>query len=113
MISFRRLKGLSSIFFVALAATGCGGEDAGSTNISGAAPSSASCNDKTYPDTMGYQSLLAKYKNEPQCNTQVQNAESYRRADIANCSGGDLAAATTQYGRYKTLVKYVSSIGCD
>ena len=91
----------------ALALAGCG---AGLTDeIGDVAPKSASCTSATYPDSMGYSARLSKYSKEPQCSTQVQAAESYRQSAIANCSAGQLTAATSNYDAYKKSVTVVNS----
>jgi hypothetical protein len=115
MIKVQRLN-VYTVVFLATLVTGCGGsedESASSANISSAAPISASCNNTTYPDTLGYSSLKSKYAGDGQCLPQVQNAEAMRQSAIANCSAGSVAAATTQYSQYKTLVSYVKNIGCS
>lgn len=113
MINIRALHGATVVSLAALI-TGCGGsESATSSNISSAAPVSASCNSATYPDTLGYSSLRNKYANDGQCLPQIQNAEAMRQSAIANCSAGSVSAATTQYSQYRTLVSYVKNIGCS
>ena len=95
---------------VVLTISGCGGSLG--SDISTAAPVSAACSTASFPDTLGYQTLLKKYANDTQCLSQIQAAESYRQAAIANCSAGSTSGASGNYNYYLTSVKYVKGIGC-
>jgi hypothetical protein len=105
-----KFAGLATVTAIvsALLVQGCG---AGllTDDISDVAPSTATCNSATYPDTMGYSTRLKKYSNDPQCSTQVQAAESHRQAAIANCSAGNKVNADTNYSNYKKSVTVVNS----
>lgn len=106
--TFTRLFVSASAMACVISVAGCGAgllED----DISSVAPSSSSCNTATYPDIMGYSARLNKYKNDAQCGTQVQAAESWRQNAIAACSAGNLASATTAYDNYKKSVQVVNS----
>ena len=110
--SFKNLA-LPAVCLGALMLSACGGgEDASTTNISNVAtPSSASCSATfSQASNFNYNSLLAKYRNDPQCSTQVQAAESYRQSAIANCAAGSTTGAKGNYEYYLTSVKYSNSI---
>lgn len=95
---------------IAVTLYGC---DVGSTtsDISSAAPSTATCNTSSYPDKMNtYSSRLSKYKNDGQCSPQIQAAESYRQAAIANCSAGSTSGATGNYEYYTKSLAIVNSM---
>ncbi len=97
---------LSAAAACAIGLTGCGvGEDTDETSEQ----SSASCGTGSYPDTMGYSDRLNKYRNEPQCSTQVQAAEINRQSAIKACSAGNMSAAATHYDNYKKSVQVVNS----
>jgi len=85
---------------VCLSACGGGDEDASNTPIGNAAGGSGSSCAATYPDTMGYSGLMLRNSGNVQCTSQVQSAESYHQAAIANCQAGNTAAATTNYSYY-------------
>lgn len=93
---------------VGLGACGGGDEDASNTDISNAAGGSGSTCAATYPDTMGYAGLMSRNSGNVQCTTQVQSADSYRQAAIANCQAGNTAAATTNYSYYTRSQSLVS-----
>ncbi|WLI91099.1 hypothetical protein Q4S45_08265 [Massilia sp. R2A-15] len=105
---YRLVLGAACLASFGIAGCGVGVGD----DISSAAPVSATCNNTTFPDTLGYNALLTKYKNDGQCLPQVQNAEAMRQQAIANCSAGNATAAATAKSQYNTLVNYVKSIGC-
>ena len=94
---------------VILGACGGGDEDATNTDISNAAGGSGTACASSYPDTMGYSGLMSRNSGNVQCTSQVQAAESYRQAAIANCQAGNTVAASTNYSYYQqsqTLVTF-------
>lgn len=102
----------SSILLLGVALAGCGvglEEDVSQANISNAAPK---CSASSFPDTTsGYTNLLKKYAGD-QCSYQIQSAESYRQAAIANCAAGSVSGATANYDFYLKSVAYNKSAGC-
>jgi hypothetical protein len=104
-----RFFGFVVVFiFPFLSACGGGDEDASSTPIDNAAGGSGSNCSATCPDTMGYAGLMSRNKGDVQCTSQVQSAESYRQAAIANCQAGNTAGATGNCGYYKKSQSLVS-----
>jgi hypothetical protein len=97
----RRLSFAFATSMVFLSACGGGEEDASNTDISNAAGGSSSACAASYPDTMGYAGLMSRNSGNVQCTSQVQSAEAYRQAAIANCLAGNTAAATTNYSYYR------------
>lgn len=97
-----------AVSLVCLGACGGGDENASNTDISNAAGGSGSSCAATYPDTMGYSGLMSRNSGNVQCTSQVQSAESYRQAAIANCQAGNTAAATTNYSYYTRSQSLVS-----
>ncbi len=95
-----------------LALSGCGAgtdEEVVNSNISSAG---GKCTAGSFPDTVGYDRLLAKYKND-QCLFQIQATEAYRQSAIANCAAGSTVGATGNYEYYLKSVAYNKSIGCN
>ena len=97
-----------AICVVLLGACGGGDEDATNTNISNAAGGSGTACASSYPDTMGYSGLMSRNSGNVQCTSQVQSAESYRQAAIANCQAGNTAAASTNYRYYQQSQQLVT-----
>lgn len=97
-------------FLLSMSACGGGEEDSASNaDIGNAAPNTATCNNSTFPDQMGgYQNRLNANPGDVQCRSQIQAAESYRQAAIANCAAGDTAGATGNYGYYKQSIPLVN-----
>lgn len=125
--SFLFVRQALSIAGIALAVSGCGGGVEGllaagaayaiidsavtsdTTSTSSSSTSSTSSCSSTCPDTAygsgkNYSTMSSWYKNDPQCLTQIQAAESYRQAAISNCQAGSTTGATGNCNYYKQSV---------
>ena len=110
MTSLAKYFAVSGALALALVACGGGDEDSASNaDISTAGGSTANCNDTTFPDLMGgYTNRLNANPGDVQCRSQIQAAESYRQAAIANCAAGDTKGATGNYSYYKQSIPLVN-----
>lgn len=91
---------------------GCGGGDASTTDLNSVtnSVSTPSCSGSQFGSSSWYDAKRKAYAGDTQCLTQIQAAESYRTAAIANCAAGSTSGATGNMSYYNTSVKYVNSI---
>lgn len=107
----KKLYKLFSIISI-LTIYGCGGgKSATSSDISGVTSSAGSSCQSVCTDQApnGYSSWLNKYKGDVQCQSQIQNAEAYRQAAIANCAAGSSSGATGNCSYYKQSLALAKS----